>query len=111
MTAILDELRRLDQQLSRGELSHDEFILRRAAVLQSVEEAETDFEPTQTRSVVSDRPNGLGAVGFSIVVCLGIMGLSIALILLLLPDLNLALTVGVTILAALTVALLRHSDD
>lgn len=111
MTTILTELRLLDERLSRGDLTRAEYRARRSALLQSVEEAETEFD-RRPGSVRSTRQRaGSGAVGFSVAICLGTMSLCMGLILLFLPDLNLALTLGVTVLAALSVALLRALDD
>ena len=113
MTAMLKNIRELDAQLKRGEITPAEHAKRREILLQSSEIIDTDFEavtsprkPAAAQSEAS--PN---VIGFSIVVCLGVMGLSIGFILLFLPDLNLALTLGVTLLAALCVALFRALDD
>lgn len=112
MTAILNELRTLDARRDRGELSPEEYALQRASLLQGIEEAETQFvETTRPRARAISKKSGPSALGFSIVVCLGVMGLSIGLTLLFLPDLNLALTLGVTILAALSVALLQETGE
>ncbi|MFK7744289.1 MAG: SHOCT domain-containing protein [Roseobacter sp.] len=110
MTAILNELRALDDRFKRGELSRDEYSFRREAVLQSVETAETEFAASPPPIPRDKKPNGSSALTLGIVTCLGVMGLSIGLILLFLPDLNLALTLGVTVLAALSVALLRDPE-
>lgn len=115
MTAILNEIRRLDELLARGDVTDAEYAAKRHALLQSVEVAETDFEPGSTRTPSQVRSkstlHGSNAFGLSLVICLGVMALSVGFILLFLPDLNLALTVGVTVLAALTVALLRDMED
>ena len=44
-------------------------------------------------------------------ICLLVMGLCLSLTLLFLPNINLALTLGVTILAALCVALLQEKEE
>ena len=116
MTAILKTIRELDARLKRGEITPDEHTKRREALLQSSEIIDTEFEtvitPRKPAPPQSDtNPASPNAIGFSIVVCLGVMGLSIGFILLFLPDLNLALTLGVTLLAALCVALFRALDD
>ncbi|WP_227270027.1 SHOCT domain-containing protein [Roseobacter weihaiensis] len=111
MTAILNEIRGLDEKLERGDLTREQYAARRAALLQSVEVAETDFVETSAPVWAKpQRTGGTSALGFGLVVCLCVMGLSIGLTLLFLPDLNLALTLGVTILAALSVALLRDIE-
>ena len=110
MTALLNEIRNLDERLNRGELTPAEYATRRAAVLQSVETVETEFASGPAPRRTSDKSNGSSAVTLSIVIALGVMALSAGLILLFLPDLNLALTLGVTVLAALSVALLRDPE-
>ena len=110
MTAILREIRELEAQLNRGDLGHSEYLSARAALLDSVEVAETDFmEAPLAREPA--RPGASSAVGLSIVVGIGVMTLCVGLTLLVLPDLNLALTLGVTVLAALAVTLLRIPDE
>ncbi|MEO9648432.1 MAG: SHOCT domain-containing protein [Roseobacter sp.] len=112
MTAILSELRALDARRDRSELSPEEYELQRASLLQNIEEAETHFvEKARPRRERRAKKSGSSAIGFGIVVCLGVMGMCIGLTLLFLPDLNLALTLGVTILAALSVALLRETGE
>ncbi|WP_300032501.1 SHOCT domain-containing protein [uncultured Roseobacter sp.] len=112
MTAILTEIRGLEARLERGELTHAQFLTERAALMDSVEDAQTEF--TGTPAPDADRPpqrTGSSALGFSLVVCLGVMTLCIGMTLLFLPSFNLALTLGVTILAALSVTLLVAPED
>jgi hypothetical protein len=114
MTAILNEIRDLDARMRRGELSASEYAAERAALLHNVEEAQTEFTdvPGPTPAPRRQwRKTGSSALGFSLVVCLIVMGLCISLTLLFLPDLNLALTLGVTILAALCIALLQEKEE
>ncbi len=111
MTAILKEIRDLDARLSRGELEHAEYLRKRAALLDSVEVAETGFAEPKRPAVAPRRNGSSSALALSLVVGLGVMTLCIALTLVLLPDLNMALTLGVTILAALSVTLLRDSEE
>ena len=116
MTAMLRNIRDLDARLKRGEITAEEFATRRAALLKAADVIETEYEAVTVPPQAPDKPRNAApvspnAIGFSIVVCLGVMGLSIALILALLQDLNLALTLGVTVLAALVVALFRTLDD
>lgn len=110
MTGILNEIRTLDARLANGDLTPVEYATARAAVLHNVEDAQSDFVAPPPRSAVKYK-TGSSALGFSIVVCLMVMGLCISLTMLFLPDLNLALTLGVTILAALSVALLRAPEE
>jgi hypothetical protein len=110
MTTILHELRALEARLKQGELTAVEYAAERAALLHEVEEAETEFAAPPPRPAVRAR-TGPSAFGFSIVICLLVMGLCLSLTLLFLPDINLALTLGVTILAALCVALLQATEE
>ena len=116
MTAILKGIRELDARFKRGELTSTQYAARRKALLQSVKVIETEFEPISSPvkppgNRHPKRPENSTELGFSIVVCLGVMGFLIALILILLHDLNLALTLGATLIAALSVALFRALDD
>jgi hypothetical protein len=112
MTAILNEIRILEAQLRRGELSRAEFDARREVLLQDVEVVESDFEPPAKGPRTPAQPDGSSvAIWLCILICLGVMALCAGLVWLVLPDLNLALTLGVTILAALSVALLRDIEE
>ena len=115
MTAMLNEIRILDARRARGDISPEEYTRARNALLQNVEEANTHFIDITPRPAPPPPPqparNLSSALGFSVVVCLAVMGLCISLTLLFLPDLNLALTLGVTILAALSVGLLREKGE
>lgn len=113
MTGILNEIKTLDLRLEKGDLTPAEYATARAALLRDVEDAQTEFEPAppRQRAARAKARTGSSALGFSIVVCLAVMGLCIGLTLLFLPNLNLALTLGVTILAALCVALLQEKEE
>lgn len=112
MTAILNEIRTLEARLGRGELSRAEYDARREALLQGVEVADGDFEPVTSPPRPTVKPDSAAAaIWFCILICLGVMALCAAVVWLVLPDLNLALTLGVTILAALSVALLRDIEE
>ena len=110
MTAILTEIRRLEELRDRGDITGAEFAARRNDVLDAVEVAETHFDMTPASETPTRRASG-NVFGLGLVMGLGVMGACVGLTLLLLPDLNLALTLGVTVLAALTVALFRALDD
>ena len=110
MTAILTEIRRLEEQRDRGDITGAEFASRRNDILDAVEVAETHFDTAPASGAPTRRTSG-NVLGLGLVVGLGIMGACIGLTLLLLPDLNLALTLGVTVLATLTIALFRALDD
>ena len=121
MTAVLSAIRSLDALLDRGELTPEEYAKRRAALLGNIEDAQSDFidiTPRDDRpaaharmATAPARKGASSAVGLGLVVVLGVMGLCIALTLFFLPNMNLALTLGVTILAALCVALLHETEE
>ena len=111
MTAMLNQLRALDARYKQGQLSAVEYASERAALLYEVEEAETDFVEHAPLSKPTREKTGSSALGFSVVICLLVMGLCLSLTLVFLPDINLALTLGVTILAALCVALLQETGE
>ena len=111
MTAILHAIRDLDAQHKRGELDAGEYVVRRSQLLHSVEEANTEFvEVADTRPARGPHGNTTSAIGLGFVVCLCVMSLCIVATLLLVPDLNLALLLGVTILAVLAVTLLHDPE-
>ncbi|MEM9578903.1 MAG: SHOCT domain-containing protein [Pseudomonadota bacterium] len=109
MTAMLNELRALEARYKQGDLSAVEYAAEKTALLYEVEEAQTDFAEPAPRP--ARRKTGSTAFGFSIVICLLVMGLCLSLTLLFLPNINLALTLGVTILAALCVALMQEKEE
>lgn len=130
MTAVFNAIRSLDALLDRGDLTPEEYARRRAMIMQNIEDAEAelidvtpvevDVTPVQETAQdpqpaaaiwTAEKKTGSSALGLGFVVVLGVMGVCIALTLLFLPNMNLALTLGVTILAALCVALLQTSDD
>ena len=120
MTAILNALRALDARLDRGELTPQEHARRRAALLDTADDAiehdAIDITPVRPATRTPEPPStpahagASAAVGLGFVVVLIVMGACIALACILLGNMNLALTLGVTILAALSVTLLRHPD-
>jgi hypothetical protein len=121
VTAIFNAIRSLDARLDRGEITPEQYARRRAALLQNVEDASSDFiditpaepavEPAAPDTLPRAAKTGSSAFGLGLVVVLGVMGLCIALTLLFLPNMNLALTLGVTILAALCVALMHEKEE
>ena len=116
MTAVLNAIRRLDALLDRGDISPEEYARRRATLLNQIEDAQPDIiDITPVAPPAAPSPDtgrtGSAAAGLGLVVVFAVMGLCIGLTLLFLPNLNLALTLGVTILAALAVTLLRGSEQ
>ncbi|MGZ2259480.1 SHOCT domain-containing protein [Roseobacter sp. A03A-229] len=113
MTAILKDLRELDARLARGDITDVEYTAQRAALIDSVDVVDTEFVvETDTSAPTPEKPlSGSMTWGFGIVICLGIIGVCLCFAMLIFGDMNLALTLGVTILAALTVALFRSLEE
>jgi hypothetical protein len=124
MTAMLRELRDLDNRLDRGLITQSEYALRRQALIESVDDASTGFvevaaAPARKPSDIRRKPQtpsrkrsgGSMTWGLGTIICMIVVGASLLLSELIFADLNLALTLGVTVLAALTVALLRSLEE
>jgi hypothetical protein len=112
VTAILKELRDLDERLERRQISPADHEKRRMALIDSVDVVETEFDGRllPARPTVP-RPKTTMVLGLGIVISLAVMGVSLLLSMLVFADLNLALTLGVTVLAALSVALLHNLEE
>ncbi|WP_298968337.1 SHOCT domain-containing protein [uncultured Roseobacter sp.] len=112
MTAILKELRDLDAQLARGDITDAAYMAQRAALIDSVDVVEPEFVTTGA-AVSEPVPQKSGATlwGLGLIICLAVLGTCLCLAMLTFADFNLALTLGVTVLAALTVALFRNLEE
>ncbi|WP_187430680.1 hypothetical protein ROLI_000770 [Roseobacter fucihabitans] len=122
MTAILRELRTLDERLARKDISDVEYAAQRARLIESVDVVEPEFVAVSdsvpqgaTVKHASDTPLPANTGGMSsslgIIICLGVVGICLCLAMLTFADFNLALTLGVTVLAALSIALLRNLEE
>lgn len=109
MTAILDEIRRLEAAERRGEISATEMRVAKADLMDAIEDANA---PTPPASKPPDTPP-LPANAFWHVIffCFGLAGFGCAIATLVLGDLTLALTLTLTVLAAFTVHAFRTLDD
>lgn len=112
MTAILKELRELDTRLARGEITDVQYTAQRAILIDSVDVVEPDVVDAGSPAQPPEKKlSGSMTWGFGMVICLGVIGVCLCFAMLVFGDLNLALTLGVTILAALTVALFRSLEE
>lgn len=112
MTAILRDLRRLDERLARKDITDVEYLAQRAELIESVDVVETEFVETgDPARPVAPQQSGSMSWTLGIVICLGVVGVCLCLAMLTFADFNLALTLGVTVLAALSVALLRSLEE
>lgn len=116
MTAILKDLRALDDRLARGDLGPAAYSAERAALIDNADIIDTDFVDVTTKrptpsAPTSQPPSGANPWGLGLIICLSILGICLVVAMLTFADFNLALTLGVTILAALTVTLLRNLEE
>lgn len=116
MTAILRKMRALEARFKRGEIDADEYARLKSLVRKSVEDAEPiiiDGAATPVPDINRPAPQPKGSMtwGLGLVICLGVIGLCMGLALMLFVDISFGLTLGVTLLAALTVALFRNLDE
>ncbi|MFK7878517.1 SHOCT domain-containing protein [Roseobacter sp.] len=112
MTAILRELRSLDERRARDEITDVEYLAKRANLIESVDVVEPEFvaghAPEQSEA---SQPTGAMSWSFGLVICFGVVGVCLCLAMLTFADFNLALTLGVTVLAALSIALFRNLEE
>lgn len=112
MTAILRELRTLEERLARKDITDAQYRAQRLEILESVDVVEPNFvETTAEPTPMIVRPPGSMSWTLGIIICLGVVGICLCLAMLTFADFNLALTLGVTLLAALSVALLRGLEE
>jgi hypothetical protein len=107
MTAVLNEIRRLEEAERRGEISPVQMRLAKAELMNAVEDVDgLQFaEPERPPAVKQTE------LWHILVFCLCLAAFCTAVGTLLLGDLTLALTVTVTLLAVLSVRSFRHLGD
>ncbi|MEM6889007.1 MAG: SHOCT domain-containing protein [Pseudomonadota bacterium] len=116
MTAILQKMRTLDAQYKRGEIDATEYARLKSRLRRSIEEAEPVVidgaaTPVPELNVSEPAPAGGMPLGLGLVICLGVVGACMGLALMLFADVSFGITLGVTLLAALTVALFRNLEE
>ncbi len=108
MTAILDEIRRLEAAKNRGELSPAEYAAAKSRLMETVEDADTG-----TPAVIAQDPGpakpirAFDVITFLIIASFACLGIAT----LILGDLMLAITLTLTLLAAFTVRAFLTLDD
>lgn len=107
MTAILDDIRRLDAAHARGEMTAVDLAAAKAKLFESVPDAD-EVVVHATARVVPQRPTG--RLGPTLLLCIFVLTLCAGATLLLTGDIMLAMTLSITVLAALTVTLFRQLD-
>lgn len=110
MTAIFEEIRQLDAARKRGEISPEAFAAAKARLLNSVEEAEV---LSQQAAAVRRRPAAPPASGLWGMLAMGLLGAGVLTVLAgqLIGDLTIALTLAVTVLAAIVVKAFRGLES
>jgi len=109
MTAILDDMRRLDAAHARGEISAVDLAAAKADLIDAVPEADAEPPPAPDTAAQHQRPKRAG-VGQTLLLCALILTVCVGAALLLTGDLMLSLTLAITVLAAFTVMLFRQLD-
>ena len=108
MTAILDDIRRLDAAHARGDMSAVELAAEKARLFEAI----PDAEDIQVAPPSREPPRRTHArLSQTLLLCLFVLTLCAGTTLLLTGDVMLAVTVSITVLAALTVTLFRQLDD
>ena len=106
MTAILDDMRRLDDAHARGDISAIDLADAKAQLLEAVPDATEPAHAEPTLTPVD------ACLGFwpTLLLCALILTVCIGAALLLIGDITLSATLAITVLAAVTVMLFRQLD-
>lgn len=113
MTAILDDMRRLDAAHARGEINAIDLAARKAKLMDSVPDVldVTPIASSPTRS--GARPKARRArpgIGQALLLCTLVLTICVGAALLLTGDIMLSATLAITVLAACTVMLFLQLD-
>lgn len=108
MTAILDDMRRLDAAHARGELTSAELAERKARLMDAVPDVldVTPIEVPAREAIRAKRPG----IGQALLLCALILTVCSGITLVLTRDIMLSATLAITVLAACTVMLFRQLD-
>ena len=107
MTAILKELRLLEAEHAQGRISDADLKRRRAELMRGIPDA---FEVANAPDTPKSKPVPTNNWDM-LLILVGVAFLGGALVLLVAGDIVMAMTFGVTVLAALTIRLFLSLDD
>lgn len=107
MTAILDDIRRLDAAHARGEINAIDLAAAKVELIESV----PDADDCERRMPEQPRPHEKRTgVGPTLLLCILVLIICVGAALLLTGDVMLSSTLAITVLAAMTVVLFRQLD-
>ncbi len=106
MTAILDDIRRLDAAHARGEISAIDLAAAKARLINAVPDAAEPARDTPR----AERKKVRTGIGPTLLLCAFVLTVCVGAALLLTGDIMLSATLGITVLAAVTVVLFRQID-
>ena len=107
MTAILDDMRRLDAAYARGEISAADLALRKAKLMDAVPDV---LDITPSAPPKSEAKRARPGIGQALLLCALILTVCSGATLLLTGDIMLSTTLAITVLAACTVMLFIQLD-
>jgi len=107
MTAILDDIRRLDAAHVRGEISAIDLAAAKADLMDSVPDATETARPKPTGAPVEKR----AGIWPTLLLCALILTICVGAALALTRDIMLSATLAITVLAAVTIMLFRQIDS
>ena len=107
MTAILDDIRRLDAAHARGEISAVDLAAAKADLIEAIPDAD---ETTRHPPAREPARRSTGRLWQTLLLCIFVLTFCAGATLLLTGDLMIAMTLSITVLAALTVTLFRQLD-
>ena len=107
MTAILDDIRRLDAAHARGDISAIDLAAEKAKLFEAIPDANDTYVEAPAREPPRRVQSRLGQ---TLLLCIFVLTLCAGATMLLTGDIMLAMTLSITVLAALTVTLFRQID-
>ena len=108
MTAILDDIRRLEAAHARGEIDNFELAAHKAKLLDAVPDV-LDITPSAAPDPAATHPRP--GIGQALLLCALVLSICAGATLLLTGDIMLSATLAITVLAACTVMLFLQLDS